>query len=130
MIALIILFIVIVVTYVNSSDRNRAGNVFGVVVLGGFLCAFINFALANAMAETEKTLVPITSPIVREIVNNEVVLSFTTGPDDRQWSLPGDTLTEVGSENSLVNNHMVTPSIWVSLMEPTLPDYKTLVVAP
>lgn len=120
----------ILLTYTLSSRYNRGGNTFGVAAIGGVLALFLMFVFANAFANEVKTFTPITSPIVREVVNNEVVLSFTTAPDDKKWSLPSDTKIEVGFKDMLVNTDSVAPSPWISLMSPTIPDQKSLVVAP
>jgi len=128
---LIVLYVfAVILTYFNSRDHYRTGNMVGVVLLGGFLCAFLNFVFANAFADTEREITAITSPIVREVVNNEVMLTFTTAPNNEKWSLPGDTQSEVGYRDSLVNNVSVAPSLWISVMNPTIPDYKSLLIAP
>jgi len=129
MILVILYFFFIVLAWTNSEDRNRNANTVAAVLLGAFACAFLNFVFTNIFAHEVKTFTPITSPIVREVVNNEVVLTFTTS-DNKKWSLPGDTPSEVGYRDSLVNNDSVSPSMWVSLMDPTIPDYKSLLVAP
>lgn len=121
--------IIFALTYLFSGDSYHfSDNLFAAVMVGVLLVVLGNtFSLGFASEETTVSY-NIATPIERSIVNDEVVLTFTTD-DDKRWSLPSDTETVVGSEDTLTI-HRPLPLDWFwTVIHVAKPEYKTLTVS-
>jgi len=84
------------------------------IVLIVTLVFALNFVFA-INADEQKTSYPITTPITRQVVNDQPKLTFDT-QDGRHWSLDLRTPTSVGSENALVIAKRGRENMLLSLM--------------
>lgn len=127
MIWIVAFAIALITTWLFSDPYTRDGNMGGVFLVGLLLCIFGNLAAFGIHSEETTESLRIVTPIERTVINDEVTLTFTT-EDNRMWSVPMDTRTVVGLENTLILHSPTKPPLFWSVMQTSKIDYKTLTV--